>query len=486
MPITFPKVASLKTVNALRDRLLTLGVEIPLDDDILTAAGGSPLAAPGAFGPLKVGNRFCIHPMEGWDAEADGAPSEWVTRRWKRFGASGAKLIWGGEAAAVRHNGRANPNQLVARAEHERGFKQLLESLKREHEAVHPCSDDLVVGLQLTHSGRYSKPNDRPAPWIAWHHPVLDKRLGIAPDDHTCVATDSQLESLLDDYVHSAALAYRVGFHFVDIKCCHGYLLHEFLGAHERPGPYGGDLAGRTRLLRSIIERVRNEVPGLLIGVRLSAADVAPFINNNGEGTPDVVAGMSPYQWGFGMDSTDPTRFDLAETVQLLGWLREWGVVAVNISCGSPYYNPHILRPAAFPPSDGYAPPVDPFVGVADHLLLTRTCKLTGAGMAIVGSGYTYLQDYVPHAAQAAVRYGWTDFVGLGRMALSYPELPRDVLTRGMLDRKRICRTFSDCTTAPRNGIRSGCYPLDPFYKESPEAQVLLGIKQRLSRSNFL
>ena len=70
------------------------------------------------------------------------------------------------------------------------------------------------------------------------------------------------------------------------------------------------------------------------------------------------------------------------------------------------------------------------------------------------------------------------DFVGIGRMALSYPDLPADTLESGGLARKRICRTFSDCTTAPRQGLPSGCYPLDDFYRALPEAETLRELKK--------
>ena len=77
------------------------------------------------------------------------------------------------------------------------------------------------------------------------------------------------------------------------------------------------------------------------------------------------------------------------------------------------------------------------------------------------------------------MREGWVDFVGLGRMVLSYPDLPADVLERGQLDRRLLCRTFSDCTTAPRSGLVSGCYPLAPFYRDRPEHRRL---KERKAR----
>jgi hypothetical protein len=96
----------------------------------------------------------------------------------------------------------------------------------------------------------------------------------------------------------------------------------------------------------------------------------------------------------------------------------------------------------------------------------------------MVGTGYSYLQEYLPHVAQAVVRAGWIDAVGLGRMVLSYPDLPRDVLEGGVLKRKQVCRTFSDCTTGPRASLISGCYPLDPYYRGLPEAEALRRVKE--------
>ena len=80
--------------------------------------------------------------------------------------------------------------------------------------------------------------------------------------------------------------------------------------------------------------------------------------------------------------------------------------------------------------------------------------------------------------AQYVVRHGWTDMVGLGRMVLSYPAMLADATTTGALAAKLICRTFSDCTTAPRNGLISGCYPLDKYYSAKPEFQKLKEVKK--------
>lgn len=476
------KIARLKTPADFRARLAQLGLDLPVDDSILPAAEGSPLANPLNLGPFTVGNRWCIHPMEGWDAGRDGSPTALVLRRWHRFGESGAKLIWGGEAAAISPDARANPNQTLATRSNLPGLSKLLSELKAAHQRSFSTTEGLVVGLQLTHSGRFCRPDSHALrPKVAYRHPLLDAKFGIDPGAPGVLLTDAEVERIMDAFVESANVAREAGFDFVDVKACHGYLLHEFLSARVRPGPYGGDLTGRTRVLTTIIERIMAEVPGLPIGVRLSAFDGPPFEpGEGGVGRPTPHADLLPYQYGFGLSPTDPLAIDLAETIWLLEKLRSLGVFAVNVTGGSPYYNPHIQRPAAFPPSDGYLPPEDPLIGVARHIHAVRELKAAVPGLPLIGTGYTYLQDFLPHVAQAVVRAGWVDCVGIGRMVLSYPRLPADCLQRGRgaLERKQLCRTFSDCTTGPRNGLVSGCYPLDPFYRSLPDAAQLIEIKR--------
>jgi len=473
------KLARFKTPDALRERLRVLDLDLPVDDKILRADEGSPMAQPLHIGERTIGNRWCIHPMEGWDGNPDGSPSEHTYRRWRRFGESGAKLIWGGEACAVQEDGRANPNQLMATAAHERYLSLLLRAAKHEHGTQCGTTDDLLVGLQLTHSGRFSRPHDKTLePRIAYHHPLLDQKFGIAPDNDAVVWTDDDLEALVDRYVEAAYTAQNAGFDFVDVKACHGYLLHEFLSARTRPGKFGGDLDSRARLMLTIIDQIRERCPGLLIGVRLSVFDSVPYQASTETGKPMEHAHLQPYIYGFGVDQNNPLKIDLSEPIALMRMLQEHGVVAMNLSAGSPYYAPHIQRPAIFPPSDGYKPPEDPLVGVHRQMAVVRACKQALPSMPMIGTGYSYLQDFLPHVAQGAVRDGWTDSVGLGRMVLSYPALPADTLQRGTLERRKICRTFSDCTTAPRNGMISGCFPLDPYYEEMPEAERLKEIKR--------
>ena len=285
--------------------------------------------------------------------------------------------------------------------------------------------------------------------------------------------SDDDIERLIGDYIHAAKLAQRAGFHFVDVKHCHGYLGHEFLSAVDRKGKYGGSFENRTRFLREIVDGIRTATPGLEIGVRLSAFDFIPFKpGENNIGIPDSQSPVTNYLYAFGGDGSG-TGIDLSEPNQLLGQIEAMGIRLVNITAGSPYYVPHIQRPALFPPSDGYQPPEDPLVGVARLINATAELKAKHPNLCIVGTGYSYLQEWLPNVAQNVVRTDKADFVGLGRMVLTYPDMCADVLEGKPLQHKRICRTFSDCTTAPRNGLVSGCYPLDEFYKERTEAKQL-------------
>ncbi|MCA9191327.1 MAG: NADH:flavin oxidoreductase [Planctomycetales bacterium] len=474
----YPKIAQFKTVEKFAERLLELGLSLPCDPAILSAENGSPLAKPLQIGRLEIGNRWCIHPMEGWDANRDGTPTAHTIRRWQRFGQSGAKLIWGGEAAAVRPDGRANPNQTLATSSNEDGLRKLLFALEEAHQQACGSTKDLLVGLQLTHSGRFCKPHDHQR-WesrIAYHHPILDPKFGISPNDISRLFTDGELDDLIDAYLAAAKLAERVGFRFVDVKACHGYLLHEFLSARTRPGRFGGDLYGRTLLLRTIIERIREGCPNLEVGVRLSLFDTVPFQPGDSAGVP--AQWETPYLYGFGCSQSNPLEMDLTEPLEVIRMLSDLGVSMVNLSAGSPYYNPHIQRPAIFPPSDGYQPPEDPLVGVVRQINAVAEIKRLIPQLPIVGSGYTYLQEFLPLVAQSVVREQMVDVVGLGRMVLSHPTLPLDTLAGRQPTRKLVCRTFSDCTTAPRNGIISGCYPLDEYYKALPERQELLQAKE--------
>src|SRR5262245_35465035 len=216
--------------------------------------------------------------MEGCDGTLDGRPDELTFRRYHRFGAGGAKLIWG-EATAVIEEGRANPRQLLINEQTAPDLERMLRECRQAHREAFGSDDDLVVGLQLTHSGRYSYRR----PLLAIHDPVLDPRTvadkatGRTVDANYPLLDDDYLERLPDLYVAAARIAQRVGFQFIDIKQCHRYLLSELLAAKTRPGRFGGSLENRTRLARTIIERIRTEVPGLVLATRLNVYDGIPY-----------------------------------------------------------------------------------------------------------------------------------------------------------------------------------------------------------------
>lgn len=514
------RLPSLKTVDDFRKHVGSLGIHLPCEDSMVVGRD-SPLVQPAPNALIngkQIGNRWAIQPMEGWDGTTTGGVTDDVRRRWQRFGESGGKLIYGGEAMAVRLDGRANPNQLVIVEENKRDLAGLREILVKAHHERYGRTDNLVIGFQLTHSGRFSKPTDhrRMEPRVAFRHPILDRRFNVTSDAQ--VFADAEIDELIPCYVRAARIAREVGADFVDIKHCHGYLLHEFLGAHTRPGKFGGNFENRTRILRDIVSGIRASGNPIDIGVRLSAFDFVPFKPDPGcaepgklgPGIPEDFSHCLPYRYGFGVNPDHPVEYDLSETFAFVELSARLGVKILNLSAGSPYYNPHIQRPAAYPPSDGYQPPYDPLIDVArqidvvrqiaqrvralqrssaeertqaDPSTLQRLNGSTSRMPILVGSAYSYLQEFLPLVAQHTVRHGWTDLVGLGRMTLSYPEILADATVRGRLNAKFICRTFSDCTTAPRNGLISGCYPLDQHYSGKSEAQQLKEIKKRQGSS---
>ncbi|MCA8975391.1 MAG: NADH:flavin oxidoreductase [Planctomycetes bacterium] len=465
-----------RDASALRDRLRELGATFDLDPILDPAGFTSPLELFGR----SLGNRFCTQPMEGWDGTAAGGPTAHTLRRWRNFGRSGADLIYGGEAFAVRPDGRANPHQLHLGPDSERQLRELLAEVAAG--SAETGGGEPLIGLQLTHSGRFARPDGPLAPRIAQHHPLLAQKYSLAAD--LPLLTDGELEAIGECYVDAAVVAQRAGFHFVDVKCCHGYLLHEVLASKTRAGSYGGSLAHRMRLFERIVAAIRAACPGLGIAVRLSAADTVPFEADPDTriGRPMSTPGFDWTQHHFGIAADDPTGFDLTEPIAFCRRLEELDIPLVNVSLGSPYWNPHLQRPASYPPSDGYLPPHDPLLMVDRHLAVVRSLKQACGAMQFVGTGYSLLQEWLPNVAQHALRSGHVDFVGLGRLVLSYAELPRDVIAGRELQRKRICRTFSDCTTGPRNGMLSGCFPLDPYYKAMPEAKKVKDIRNAIAK----
>jgi NADPH2 dehydrogenase len=449
-----------------------LGLDLRFSEDF------APLFRPVQLGPLRAGNSLCVQPMEGCDGTLDGRPDELTLRRYQRFGAGGAKLVWG-EATAVVDEGRANPRQLLINEQTLPDLATMVRICRQAHREAWGKDDDLVVGLLLTHSGRYSYPR----PLIPVHDPILDPRTILDRATGTTIGSDyptlsdDYLKRLVDHYVVAAKLAFRAGYQFVDIKQCHRYLLSELLASKPRPGLYGGSLENRTRLARNIIVAIRTEVPGLVIASRVNVFDCIPYRKPervlNAEHSPLHAAAGVPCPWeppltcAWGTDLADPNKPDLAEPLRWIGDMLELGVACINVSMGSPYTTPHVTRPFEYSPPDGYETPEHPLIGVDRHFRLAAEVQRAFPQVAIVGSGYSYLQEFLAPAGAANIRDGRITIVGVGRATLAQPDFVRQIQEHGKLDRKRICRTFSYCTALMRSKhneqgqFATGCPPFD-------------------------
>lgn len=438
-----------------------------------------PLFQPIHIGRFCAGNRLVVQPMEGCDGTLDGNPDVLAFRRYQRFGSGGAKVIWG-EATAVCDDGRANTRQLLAAEHTAAGLERMLHVCRSAHRDIFGHDRDLVVGLQLTHSGRYAVKR----PLLATHDPVLDsyitdKSTGKRVDNSYPLLSDDDLKRLEDQFVAAARLAAKLGYDFVDIKQCHRYLLSELLAARNRPGEYGGSLENRTRLVRNVVGRIRSELPSLMIATRMNAYDGIPY---RGEGEGENFVGRPaphalPLATAWGTNPQNHLEEDLTEPLKYVRNLRDWGVSLINISLGNPYSNPHVVRPAEFPPVDGYHCPEHPLIGVARHFRIARAIQQAVPDIPVIGSGYSWLQDFAANAAAANIAAGHVALAGFGRATLSHPDFARALKAEGSFNRKKVCRTFSYCTGLmrakehPLGQFPTGCPPFDkevygPIWKE--------------------
>jgi len=410
--------------------------------------------------------------MEGCDGELDGRPGELTWRRYERFGRGGAKLIWF-EATAVREDGRANTRQLWITKNNVGDFRRLLEKMLSVHREEFGSNDDVIVPLQLTHSGRYSVPRRI----IAYHNPLIDRKTNV-PSDYP-VISDDELERLEDDFVAAAGLAIEAGFRAIDIKATHGYLLSELLGAKTREGRYGGSLENRTRIIRNIMGKIRAKYGReLMLCMRLGCFDGIPYGRDEATGIGVPFEYPVPYPYGWGVDPNDPLKDDLTEVKQAIAWFREWGLELLNVSLGCPYYNPHIGRPFEKPDDGNYEQPEHPLHGVDRHFRIAGELQRSFPDLPMVGTGYSWLQKYCINAAARKIDEGAIRFFGMGRGALAYPDFARAVMERGELDERRVCKTLTYCTWLMRRKDHplgqwpTGCPPFDkevygPVMKEA-------------------
>jgi NADPH-dependent glutamate synthase beta subunit-like oxidoreductase/2,4-dienoyl-CoA reductase-like NADH-dependent reductase (Old Yellow Enzyme family) len=436
----------LSSVEDLKRLSRRLGVNVDAVEDI------SVLAEPVQAGSIVIPNSLAVHPMEGCDGDSEGRPGRLTARRYERFAAGGAGLIWG-EATAVVPEARANPRQLWLNEKSKDSFAAMARRMKDvAADSMGPKHRPVLV-MQLTHSGRYSKPKDAAHPIIPQRDPYRDpmapqarpdvNRKSRMPDDWP-VVTDEYLDGLVDAYIEAARIAFEAGFDAVDVKSCHGYLINELLACRNRPGKYGGSFENRTRFLLDVVDKIHQEL-----------GEDKPVVTRLG------VYDAIPYPYGWGVDKNDYSKPDLAEPKKLIGLLRQRGVRLINVTVANPYYNPHVGRPFNEPIVGGYEEPEHPLVGVARLVNLTGQIQKEFSDIAIVGTGYSWLRTLFANVAAANKAKGLVSLAGAGRMAFAYPDFARDILKKGRMYPEKVCVGCSACTQIMRDGGMTGCVVRD-------------------------
>ena len=415
----------MKTLNELEKEAQCMNLEVPISSDV------NSLTNKVYVGDRIVPNSLAIHPMEGCDGTLNGEPGELTFRRYRRFASGGAGLIWF-EASAIENDGRANPRQLLLSPENAGSFKKLFDDSMKAAQERYGQSFRPYTVIQLTHSGRYSRPDGQPKPLAAAKNKYLDEKLTVEPE----IVSDCRLEALEDSFLRAALLAEEIGFDAVDIKSCHGYLISDMLSAHERYGNYGGSFENRTRFLLNVTQKIKQTAKSLDITLRLNAYDAVPF----------------PSGWGVNRD--DYRLPDLNEPLKLIKRLTEKNVRLINITAGNPYYNPHVNRPYD---NGAYIPPEHPLEAVARLLACARVVQENFPNIAVVATGFSWLRDLAVNVAAGGIRDKWFKIAGFGRQAFAYPDFAADILEKGSMDKNKCCITCSKCSMLMRSGKESGC-----------------------------
>jgi len=418
--------------EALLQKASDLGIELPFQTDL------SPLFEGITLGSKKITNRLAVQPMEGYDADSDGSPSDLTFRRYKRFARGGSALLWF-EATSVVPEGRSNPRQLWLHDQSVDGFQRLVEETRKEALRSFGDKHDIYCVLQLTHSGRYSRPKGKPQPHVAMFNPILDKKR-----ENLHILSDKELDLLQESFAGAACLAGRAGFDAVDIKACHGYLVNDLLASFERQNSkYGGFFNNRVRFLTEIAKKIRKEVPQIHLAVRLNAYDGIPF--------PD----------GFGVSKDESGCIDLTEPKKVVMRLFDEGCSLLNITAGIPYLFPHLGRPFDRPLPGAPIPPEHPLEGISRLISITAEFQKEFPELPIVGTGYTWLRHFFPHVGAAVLRNKKATFIGVGRSAFAYPGAPLDLMEKGKMDPKKVCISCSRCSEMMRMGGIAGCVMKD-------------------------
>lgn len=369
------------------------------------------------------------------------------------FAAGGAGLLWY-EACAVVHEGRANPLQMFLAKDNVGAFIELVKNANYKAAESNGSDHKPVNILQLTHSGRYSRPDDLAAPIVPQHDPLLDPRVGLDPN--APVVTDEYLDALIEKYAVSALLAREAGFDGVDIKSCHRYLLSEILASHTREGKYGGNFENRTRFLLNTVKTIRKAVgDDFIIACRFNVFD------------------SHPYPYGFGVGKDDWWKPELTEPLALVKLLVENGIGLLSNSAGNPYYRfPQVTRPFNTPAIGGETPDEHPLQSVSRLFEFTRQIQKVAGDVPVIGTGYSWLRQFLANAGAANLADGSCTMVGIGRQGIAYPDAPKDIFTKGKMESRKCCIACSKCTQIMRDHGRTGCVIKDsdvylPLFNEA-------------------
>lgn len=432
-----------KSATELITKAKELGLDLPWSDS------AEALLQPAVIRGITIPNRLTVQPMEGFDSDGNGAPGELAFRRYGRYAAGGSGMIWF-EACSVTPDSRSNPHQMMISNENVPVFKNLTDHIRRVAADTFRQDHRPFLVLQLTHSGRYSKPSSDFHSKIFSDNPYLDgrdpmslprKREPLDPATSPFY-TDSDIDSIKDAFITSVELAEQAGFDAVDVKACHGYLLHEMLFAYDRTDSrYGGSFENRTRFLRDVLKTPSR----IMKTVRLSAFD------------------LIPYPHGFGMNPDGSAAIDLTEVKKLIGEFSE--VVPLwNITAGVPKHASHTGRP--FDRGVFNAPPPEehPLEGIARLIFNTGELQQAFPNLHFVGVGYSWLRQFYPQVGAGVLKQGKASFIGLGRSSFAYPDSPGDLMLRGRLDPKKVCISCSKCTEFMRLGLPTGCAVRDMQY----------------------
>lgn len=429
-----------QTIEEFREEAEHRGLYLPYSENL------DLLSKQVKINGFTLQNSLAVNPMEGTDGKLDGSPDELTIRRYERFSKGGAGLIWF-EAVAVVPEARTSPRQLWINKNNLPAYQKICQDILENAQAESGYTPLLI--MQLTHSGRFSKPEGKPAPIIAVHNPYLDPRMNI--DETYPIISDDELEQLEDQFVEAAILAKKAGFHGVDVKCCHRYLNSELISAFTRKGRYGETFEGRTRFLMNTIKKIKDRLGSdFIVTTRLNIYDGIP------------------YPYGFGVDKDDYIKAAFTEPIRLVKELYNIGVPLINLTMGTPYYNPHVNRPAD---NGTYIPPEHQLEGI--HRLIAGIGEVQRAvpDIAVVGTGYSWLRDFSPYLAAGVLEKKMATIIGFGRQSFAYPTFAKDILTGNGLDRKKCCITCGKCTEIMRAGGTAGCPVRDakvyaPIYKK--------------------